>query len=260
MGLSCDEYYRIGFAHAGVATDFPAFLRPQPYSFRGLDRGVQYARKKLRPARKETSMQTRLDSSSASAGGCEPHGASDGVSSWVRRFASLIPAGEVLDLACGNGRHARYLAGLGYEVVALDRDPDALAQAAGPGISTAQIELEAPDAMWPFAGGRFAGVIVTNYLHRPLVDSIVASLAPDGVLIYETFAAGNAQFGKPSNPHFLLTPGELLVWAAAKALQVVAFEEGRIDTPRPAMVQRLCAVRADFPREAALLTPFFTGQ
>jgi SAM-dependent methyltransferase len=205
-------------------------------------------------------MQSKLESSSGNVGGSGPHGAIDNVSPWVQRFASLIPAGEVLDLACGSGRHARYLAGLGYEVVALDRDPDALAQAAGPGITTSQIDLEGADAVWPFAAGRFAAVVVTNYLHRPLVDSIVASLAPDGVLIYETFSAGNAQFGKPSNPLFLLAPGELLAWASDKGLQVVAFEEGRIDNPRPAMVQRLCAVKADFPREAALLTPFFNGQ
>lgn len=178
------------------------------------------------------------------------------ISPWVRRFAPLIPSGEVLDLACGTGRHARHLAGLGHEVIALDRDAEALAQAAGQDITTSQIDLEADGAVWPFAAGRFAGIVVTNYLHRPLVASIAASLAPDGVLIYETFAEGNAQFGKPSNPAFLLAPGELLAWAAEQGLRVVAFEDGYTESPRAAMLQRLCAVKADFPRAAARLTPF----
>ena len=178
------------------------------------------------------------------------------VSSWVRRFAPLIPSGEVLDLACGDGRHARHLAGLGHDVIALDRDGAALEQAAGQGIVTAQFDLEAAGAAWPFAVGRFAGIVVSNYLHRPLFGEIGASLAADGVLIYETFAAGNADFGKPSSPHFLLAPGELLDWARQLNLRVVAFEDGRVDHPKAAMVQRLCAVRGDFPRQAALLAPF----
>ena len=180
----------------------------------------------------------------------------DTVSPWVRRFATLVPAGEVLDLACGGGRHARHLAGLGHEVVALDRDPAALALAAGPGITTAQIDLEADGATWPYAPGRFAAIVVTNYLHRPLFGALVASLAADGVLLYETFADGNAQFGKPSNPDFLLAPGELLAMAAAHGLTVLAYEDGVQLVPTPAMLQRLCAVRSGFPRPAALLTPF----
>lgn len=180
---------------------------------------------------------------------------SDIISPWVQRFAPLMPSGEVLDLACGTGRHARHLASLGHEVLALDRDADALALAAGPGIATAQFDLE-EGAPWPFAVGRFAGLVVTNYLHRPLLDAMLASLAPDGVLIYETFALGNEQFGKPSNPDFLLLPGELLALAAAHGLRVVAFEEGVLRAPKPAMVQRLCAVKQEFPRQAALLAPF----
>ncbi len=98
--------------------------------------------------------------------------------------------------------------------------------------------------------------MVTNYLHRPLIAGMLASLAPNGVLIYETFADGNAQFGKPSNPAFLLQAGELLDWARNHGLRAVAFEDGVIDTPKAAMVQRLCAVKPDFPRVAALLPPF----
>jgi SAM-dependent methyltransferase len=180
----------------------------------------------------------------------------DPISPWVRRFGALIPGGEVLDLACGGGRHARHLAALGHAVLALDRDPAALALAAGPGITTSQLDLEAADAVWPFAAARFSAIVVTNYLHRPLFEAMLGSLAPDGMLLYETFAAGNEQFGRPSNPAFLLVPGELLTIAAAHGLQVVAYEDGRVDAPKPAMVQRLCAVGADFPRPAALLTPF----
>jgi len=180
---------------------------------------------------------------------------SDNISPWVRRYAPLIPGGDVLDLACGNGRHTRHLASLGHLVVAVDRDADALALAAGPDITTSNIDLEEAGAAWPFGPARFAGIVVTNYLHRPLTAAMIASLAPDGVLIYETFADGNAQFGKPSNPDFLLKPGELLDWAREHGLRVVAFEEGVVDAPKTAMVQRICAVKPDFPRVAALLPP-----
>ncbi|MBC7859227.1 MAG: class I SAM-dependent methyltransferase [Burkholderiaceae bacterium] len=173
---------------------------------------------------------------------------SNPVSRWVERHARLIPAGPVLDLACGGGRHARHLAALGHPVLALDRDADALRRAQGPGIVTMQADLEAPDAHWPFLPGRLAGVVVTNYLHRPLFDDIAAALAPHGVLIYETFAAGNERFGKPSNPAFLLAPGELLQVAARHGLTVLAYEEGRVDGPRPAMLQRLCAAGPAFAR------------
>ncbi|MES2351711.1 MAG: class I SAM-dependent methyltransferase [Pseudomonadota bacterium] len=181
---------------------------------------------------------------------------SDTVSPWVRRYAPLIPGGEVLDLACGSGRHSRHLAALGHAVVAVDRDNEALAAAAGPEITTTEIDLEQEGAAWPFGPERFAGIVVTNYLHRPLIADMLGSLAPNGVLLYETFADGNAQFGKPSNPAFLLQPGELLEWARTHGLRVVAFEDGVTDMPKAAMVQRLCAVKPDFPRVAALLPPF----
>ena len=181
---------------------------------------------------------------------------SDVVSSWVQRYAPLIPGGEVLDLACGSGRHARHLAALGHAVLAVDRDAAALAAAAGPDITVSEIDLEADGAAWPFGPRRFAGIVVTNYLHRPLVDAMLASLAPGGMLIYETFADGNAQFGKPSNPAFLLQPGELLEWAARHGLRVIAYEDGVLAPPKPAMVQRICAVHSDFPRVAAVLPSF----
>ncbi|AVR98032.1 class I SAM-dependent methyltransferase [Pseudoduganella armeniaca] len=181
------------------------------------------------------------------------HAATDVISSWVQRFAPLIPGGEVLDLACGSGRHARHLQALGHAVVAVDRDPAALAAAAGPGIVTSEIDLEEEGAAWPFGAQRFAGIVVTNYLHRPLLAGMIGSLAPNGVLVYETFAEGNAAFGKPSNPDFLLRAGELLEMAKQYGLRVIAFEDGIVNQPKQAMVQRICAVKAEFPREAALL-------
>lgn len=177
-------------------------------------------------------------------------------SPWVERFAPLVPGGEVLDLACGSGRHSRHLAALGHAVVAVDRDPAALAETAGDGIVTSQIDLEEEGACWPFGPARFAGIIVTNYLHRPLLADMLGSLSPNGMLIYETFGDGNAAFGKPSNPDFLLQPGELLELARMHGLRVIAFEDGVVNTPKPAMVQRICAVKGEFPREAALLPSF----
>jgi len=167
-------------------------------------------------------------------------------SAWVARWARLIPRGPALDLACGSGRHARLLASLGHAVTAIDRDAQALAAASGQGITTLQHDLEAPGAAWPIAPGSLAGIVVTNYLHRPLFADIAAALAPDGVLIYETFALGNEIFGKPSNPAFLLNPGELLELAALGGLRVLAYEDGVIAAPKLARVQRLCAVGRGF--------------
>lgn len=170
-------------------------------------------------------------------------------SRWVSRFAGLMPAsGLVLDLACGGGRHARHLASIGHAVLAVDRDSAALASAAGQGITTQCIDLESKGAAlqpdWPLQPERFAGIVVTNYLHRPLMADLLASLAEGGVLIYETFAEGNGLFGKPSNPAFLLAPGELLAIAGQDAaLRVIAFEDGYVTTPSPAMVQRICLLR-----------------
>lgn len=163
-------------------------------------------------------------------------------SAWVRRFARLIePGGMVLDLACGQGRHARYLAGLGYRVEAVDRDAAALAVLAGvAGVVTRCADLEA--APWPCGNRRFDGIIVANYLHRPLMAPMLDALRPGGVLIYETFALGNESFGRPSNPEFLLRPGELLQCLEGR-LNVLAFEQGLVELPKPAVLQRICAVQ-----------------
>ena len=162
-------------------------------------------------------------------------------SAWVRRFAPLIQGGgTVLDLACGTGRHSRLLAELGYQVEAVDKNEEALSALAGvSGITTRAIDLE--DREWPYGSGQFDGVVVTNYLFRPRLKNLISALKPNGVLIYETFMVGNEQFGKPSNPDFLLRPGELLELVQPK-LTVVAFEQGRVDEPKAAVVQRICAI------------------
>lgn len=176
------------------------------------------------------------------------HAPTEQPSPWVARFAPLIPGGAVLDLACGSGRHSRLLAALGYQVCAVDRDAAALSRAHGSGISTRQVDLESGTTeAWPFPDACFAGIVVTNYLHRPLFASLLASLQPGGVLIYETFAIGNEQFGKPSNPDFLLRPGELLDiirCSNEQAWRVIAFEDGYLAAPKPAMVQRICVVKS----------------
>jgi SAM-dependent methyltransferase len=162
-------------------------------------------------------------------------------SAWVVRWADRIPAGgPVLDLACGTGRHARYLAGRGHPVEAVDRDPAMLAGLAGvAGIAPCCADLER--GPWPYEGRQFAGIVVANYLHRPLFSPLLQALAPEGVLIYETFAAGNERYGKPSNPAFLLKTGELLEVVRGR-LRVIAYEELELSDPRPAAVQRICAV------------------
>lgn len=164
-------------------------------------------------------------------------------SPWVERHLErLPPAPLVLDLACGIGRHSRLLASRGYRVLAVDRDGLALAGLQGlPGVTTAQLDLEGDE--WPLAGQSFAGIVVTNYLWRPRLPDLLALLAPDGVLIYETFMLGNEAFGKPSNPDFLLRPGELRELAGAAGLREIAFEEGYTASPKPAMRQAICAVR-----------------
>ena len=157
-------------------------------------------------------------------------------SPWVVRWGTLITHGEVLDVACGGGRHSRWFLDRGLAVVAVDRAPQSI-----PGVRFVHADLEA-GGPWPFAHERFAGIVVTNYLHRPLLPHLLASLAPDGVLIYETFMAGNERYGKPSNPAFLLHAGEL--FEAFRALHVLAFEQGRTAVPKRAVIQRLCARRA----------------
>jgi SAM-dependent methyltransferase len=147
--------------------------------------------------------------------------------------------GTVLDLAAGSGRHVRYFKGLGYQVTALDRDVSGL-QGLDAEIIAADLEDGSP---WPLGARTFDGIVVTNYLHRPLLPHLASALAEGGVLIYETFGVGNERFGKPSNPDFLLRPGELLAFAAVHGLQVLAYACGEVTEPKRAITQRVVAKR-----------------
>lgn len=176
-------------------------------------------------------------------------------SRWVCHWAHLVAAGgAVLDVASGAGRHARFFASLGHPVTAVDRDAAALDTLRDePLITPLAADLEG--APWPLPGeAKFAAVIVTNYLHRALFPRLLDALAPGGVLVYETFAQGNESVGKPSNPAFLLAPGELLEVVRGR-LRVVAFQDGFLAQPRPAYVQRICAIleaeRSADPAQAA---------
>ena len=167
-------------------------------------------------------------------------------SSWITRFAPLIPRGgashgRVLDLAAGGGRHARYFLGLGHPVTAADRDVSAMADLAEEdNAEVTEIDLE-DGKDWPFKRAGFAAIVVSNYLYRPHFDGLIASLEPAGVLLYETFARGNEVFGRPRNPDHLLAGEELLDLARGR-LQIVAYEHGIIGESPPGVKQRLCAV------------------
>lgn len=145
-------------------------------------------------------------------------------SAWVRRWSHLLPAGaRVLDVACGRGRHMRWLASQGHAVTGVDRDAQALAGLADIG-TCVQADIE--NCPWPLAGQRFDAVLVTNYLWRPLLPTLLASVQPGGLLIYETFAHGQQNIGRPARPEFLLQPGELLHWCLRPDWRVVGFEDG----------------------------------
>ncbi len=160
-------------------------------------------------------------------------------SPWVQRFAALLrPGGSVLDVACGSGRHVQWLSERGYAVTGVDRDAGALAAVEG------QAELLVADlegGPWPLPGRRFDGVVVTNYLWRPLLPQLLAALAEGGVYLHETFADGHQHLGRPSRPDFLLQRGELL--RACAGLRIVAFEDGHEAGPNGGRyVQRIAAV------------------
>ena len=162
-------------------------------------------------------------------------------SPWVARWAALVERGPVLDVACGAGRHAIFFAERGFEVFAVDRHEQALPGA----IHFVKADLE-DGSPWPFAGQKFAAIVVANYLHRPLFAQLAQSLDEGGVLIYETFMLGNERYGRPSNPQFLLRPGELL--QAFGQFTVAGFEQGTVQRPKMALVQRICVIRGEAGR------------
>ncbi len=165
-------------------------------------------------------------------------------SAWVRRFlAGAPPGGQILDVACGGGRHLRLALAQGYAVVGVDRDLSGVADLAGtPGLELVAADLE-DGRPFPFRGCTFAGVMVTNYLWRPILPDIVRCVSSNGVLIYETFALGNERFGRPGNPEFLLRPGELMEAVHGK-LVPIAFEHVTLSAPHR-VVQRIAAVGPD---------------
>jgi len=170
-------------------------------------------------------------------------------SEWVVRFADLVPAGApVLDVACGGGRHTRWFLERGHPVTAVDRDTSPLADLTGRAeLEIVEVDLEGGEA-FPFGDRTFGGVVVTNYLHRPILGDLVAAVADGGALLYETFAVGQERFGRPHNPDFLLRPGELFD-AVRGTLRVVAYEDLVLDDG-PRAVQRIAAVRAWPDRDA----------
>jgi SAM-dependent methyltransferase len=163
-------------------------------------------------------------------------------SEWIARFAGLAPpAGRVLDVAAGSGRHTRFFLERGHPVTAVDRDTSGLADLKDdPALEILEFDLET-GASWPFGDREFEAVVATNYLHRPILPDIVGAVAPGGVLLYETFARGQERFGRPQNPDFLLKPGELLD-AVRPALRVLAYEDLVLTDPSPRAVQRIAAV------------------
>ncbi|HET9646043.1 MAG TPA: class I SAM-dependent methyltransferase [Burkholderiaceae bacterium] len=160
-------------------------------------------------------------------------------SDWIRQWSHLVPPGAtLLDVACGSGRHLCWFAEHGAQVTGVDRDAAAIAGLRGLG---EMVQADIENGPWPFGGRRFDAIVVTRYLWRPLLPTLVASVAPGGVLLYETFATGNETVGRPSNPDFLLKPGELLD-AVRGHLRVIAYEDGFLDAP-PRFIQRIAAVR-----------------
>jgi SAM-dependent methyltransferase len=165
---------------------------------------------------------------------------------WITRFTPLVkPGAAILDLAAGRGRHARWFLARSHPVTAVDRDLSGLGDLRGQ-LQLELIEADLEGAPWPLPGRRFGAVIVTNYLWRPLFERILDSIDEDGVLLYDTYGRGNEAYGQPADPDFLLEPGELIERVRGR-MQVVAYEHGHVERPRPAIRQRICAVRSDRP-------------
>ena len=187
------------------------------------------------------------------------HVATEQHSAWVARWLGTPGGvGRLLDFASGGGRHCRLAQARGFHVLAVDRDASILETIQGKKTEARTEDLES--GRWSFSAERFEVIVVTNFLFRPRLDLLAGLLAPGGRLIYETFARGNGAYGKPSNPAFLLQPDELFIAARRCRLQVVGFEHGFVAAPRPALVQRLAAVRPPYdPESLPLVGPVGAG-
>ena len=161
---------------------------------------------------------------------------------WVECYSSLIPFGKgVLDLACGSGRHTGMLLNNGYQVTAVDIDTTLVKQNfSNKKLNIVKCDLETLSS-WPFGKNSFLGIIVVNYLHRPLYSRIMESLEEGGVLIYQTFADGNSRYGKPKNPDYLLKRGELKT--VFGGMRIISYQHGYLSYPSQSVVQRICCIK-----------------
>lgn len=160
---------------------------------------------------------------------------------WIRRWLQTAsPGAELLDFASGDGRHVPIARAAGYRVTAADRDETALTLAAARGADPVAVDLEA--ARWPFADRRFEVVLMTRYLFRARLPLLLALVAPGGWFIAETFARGQAAWGRPRNPDFLLEPHESFDACRRAGLVVLGFEQGVV--AGPTAIQRIAAVRS----------------
>ncbi|MBL4908282.1 MAG: class I SAM-dependent methyltransferase [Sneathiella sp.] len=159
-------------------------------------------------------------------------------SNWLtKHYHHILSGGSVLDLACGRGRHSAFLEKKGFQVTAVDIDTKAI-EAAGLK-ATAVIQADLENGVWPFNSDQFDGIVVVNYLYRAHFPKLINALKPGGVLIFDTYMVGNEQFGRPANPKFLLKSSELD--DAFSDFEVVAFDEGYVECPVPAMRQSIVA-------------------
>ena len=159
-------------------------------------------------------------------------------SDWVKRFAHHVPHdSNVLDVACGSGRQGRFFLNKGHQVTFVDKDVTEVGDLVEhPNARMIAGDLEA--GPWPLGKKQFQCMVVTNYLWRPNFKRLLLHL--DGLLIYETFAEGNEQYGRPQNKDFLLQKGELFERIRGHC-QVIAYEQRTLHYPSQAIVQRIAA-------------------
>lgn len=165
------------------------------------------------------------------------------ISEWVRRYYRQFPKnGFILDLAGGTGRHARFLSQKGFKILLVDNQISKAKDLQNvEGIKLVECDLEDGNSL-PFPASTFQGIVVTNYLYRPIFPQLLCLLEVGGILIYETFAVGHEKYGRPTNPDYLLKSGELINLVSPQ-MRVIAYEEHSITRPTKAYVQSLVAAK-----------------